>query len=85
MKTRLAESIIARFGPARDQRADWLAHPERVAEVRAAAAARAKATARRVLDRAVPPAGSGEFPDHQDLEVFHAHQRIRTVDPRRVA
>ena len=30
--------------PARERRADWLAHPERVAEVRAAAAARAKAT-----------------------------------------
>ena len=38
VKTRLAEAMIARFGPAREQRAEWLAHPERVAEVRAAAA-----------------------------------------------
>jgi tryptophanyl-tRNA synthetase len=52
VKTRLAEAMIARFAPARDERALWLAHPERVAEVRAAAAARAKATARAVLDRA---------------------------------
>jgi tryptophanyl-tRNA synthetase len=52
VKTRLAEAMIAQFAPARDQRADWLAHPERVAQVRAAAAARAKAIARIVLDRA---------------------------------
>ena len=31
VKTRLAEAMIARFGEAREQRADWLAHPERVA------------------------------------------------------
>jgi tryptophanyl-tRNA synthetase len=52
VKTRLAEAMIARFAPARERRAEWLAHPERVAEVRAAAAARARATARVVLDRA---------------------------------
>jgi tryptophanyl-tRNA synthetase len=52
VKTRLAEAMIDRFGPARQQRAEWLAHPARVAEVRAAGAARAKATARTVLDRA---------------------------------
>ena len=52
VKTRLAEAMIARFGPARERRAEWLAHPERVAEVRAAAAERARATARVVLDRA---------------------------------
>jgi tryptophanyl-tRNA synthetase len=52
VKTRLAEAMIARFAPAREERAVWLAHPGRVAEVRAAAAARAKATARAVLDRA---------------------------------
>jgi tryptophanyl-tRNA synthetase len=52
VKSRLAEAMIARFGPAQEQRALWLAHPERVAEVRAAAAARAKAAARIVLDRA---------------------------------
>ena len=59
VKTRLAEAIIARFGPAREQRADWLAHPERVAEVRAAAAARARSTARVVLDRARAACGVG--------------------------
>jgi tryptophanyl-tRNA synthetase len=59
VKTRLAESIIARFAPARDQRADWLAHPERVTAVRAAGAARAKAAARRVLDRARAACGVG--------------------------
>ena len=59
VKTRLAEAIIARFAPARELRADWLAHPERVAEVRAAAAARAKATARVVLDRARAACGVG--------------------------
>src|SRR4051794_7367704 len=52
MKNRLAEAIIERFAAARQQRADWVAHPERVAEVRAAAAARARAAARIVLDRA---------------------------------
>jgi tryptophanyl-tRNA synthetase len=52
VKSRLAEAMIARFAPAREQRAEWLAHPERVAEVRAAAAERARATARVVLDRA---------------------------------
>src|SRR5262249_42220827 len=49
VKTRLAEAMINRFGPARERRADWLAHPARVAEVRSAGAARAKATARIVL------------------------------------
>ncbi len=52
VKSRLAEAMIARFAPAREQRAEWLAHPERVAEVRSAAAERARATARVVLDRA---------------------------------
>jgi tryptophanyl-tRNA synthetase len=52
MKNRLGEAIVQRFAPAREQRVEWAAHPERVAEVRAAAAARARATARAVLDRA---------------------------------
>jgi tryptophanyl-tRNA synthetase len=52
MKTRLGEAIVARFAPTRERRADWLAHPDRVAEVRAAAAERARKTARVVLDRA---------------------------------
>ncbi len=52
MKKRLAEVIIAAFGPARERRADWAAHPERVAQVRAAGAERARKAARVVLDRA---------------------------------
>ena len=52
MKTRLADAIIATFAPAASDRAEWVAHPARVAEVRAAAAERARKTARIVLDRA---------------------------------
>ncbi len=52
MKTRLAEHIIAAFATPRELRADWIAHPARVAEVRAAAGARARRAARSVLDRA---------------------------------
>jgi tryptophanyl-tRNA synthetase len=59
VKTRLAEAMIAQFAPARERRAEWLAHPERVAEVRAAAAGRARATARVVLGRARAACGVG--------------------------
>lgn len=52
MKTRLAEVMIEHFTPARERRADWVAHPARVAEFRAAAAERARATARIILERA---------------------------------
>jgi tryptophanyl-tRNA synthetase len=52
MKGRLAELIIATFATPRQRRAEWLAHPARVAEVRAAAAARARRAARSILDRA---------------------------------
>jgi tryptophanyl-tRNA synthetase len=52
VKTRLAEHIAARFAEPRERRAEWVAHPEKVAEVRALAAERAKQTARVVLDRA---------------------------------
>ncbi|HEV3167321.1 MAG TPA: tryptophan--tRNA ligase [Isosphaeraceae bacterium] len=52
IKVRLAELITAHFAAARDKRAEWVAHPERVAELRAAAADRAKKQARIVLDRA---------------------------------
>jgi tryptophanyl-tRNA synthetase len=52
VKSRLAEHIIAYFAPARARRADWVAHPERVADVRATAASRARRAARAVLDRA---------------------------------
>jgi tryptophanyl-tRNA synthetase len=57
VKSRLAEHIIAYFSPARARRADWVAHPDRVAEVRAAAAARARRAARTVLDRARAASG----------------------------
>jgi tryptophanyl-tRNA synthetase len=52
VKVRLAELIAAHFAGARERRAEWVAHPERVAEVRAAAAERARKAARVVLDRA---------------------------------
>ena len=59
VKTRLAEHITARFAEARERRAEWVANPERVKEVRAAAAERAKKTARVVLDRARAACGVG--------------------------
>jgi tryptophanyl-tRNA synthetase len=59
VKTRMGEAMISRFAAAREQRAEWLAHPERVAEVRAAGAAKAKTTARVVLDRARAACGVG--------------------------
>jgi tryptophanyl-tRNA synthetase len=52
VKSRLAEHIIAYFAPARERRAEWAARPERVAEVRAAAADRARRAACAVLNRA---------------------------------
>jgi tryptophanyl-tRNA synthetase len=52
MKTRLGEAIVQRFAPAREQRAEWVAHPERVAEVRASGAERARSAARKILERA---------------------------------
>src|SRR3954452_3044197 len=52
MKTRLADHIIAAFAAPRERRAEWVAHPARVAEVRAVAAERARRTARIVLERA---------------------------------
>jgi tryptophanyl-tRNA synthetase len=52
MKTRLAEHIINAFATPRERRAEWVAHPARVAEVRAAGAERARRAARVVLDRA---------------------------------
>jgi tryptophanyl-tRNA synthetase len=59
VKTRLGEAMISRFASAREHRAEWLAHPERVAEVRAAGAAKAKTTARVILDRARAACGVG--------------------------
>jgi len=59
VKTRLADAMVAHFEPARQRRQEWLAHPERVAEVRAAGAERARKTARIVLDRARNACGLG--------------------------
>jgi tryptophanyl-tRNA synthetase len=59
VKTRLAEAMIARFASAREQRADWLAHPERVAQVCAAGASHARKTAHVVLERAGVACGVG--------------------------
>lgn len=59
MKTRLAEAIVLHFAAPRERRAEWVAHPARVAEVRAAAAERARRAARTVLDRARAASGVG--------------------------
>jgi tryptophanyl-tRNA synthetase len=60
VKTRLAEAIIAAFAPARERRAELVAHPERIEQVRSAAAAKAKGEARVVLDRAREACGIGK-------------------------
>jgi tryptophanyl-tRNA synthetase len=52
LKVRLADRIATFFALARERRAEWVAHPQRVGEVRAAGAERARKTARVVLDRA---------------------------------
>ena len=59
VKTRLAELIAAEFAGARERRAEWVAHPGKVAEVRALAAEKARKTARAVLDRARAACGVG--------------------------
>jgi tryptophanyl-tRNA synthetase len=51
MKSRLAELIIAFFAEPRGKRAELVAHPERIVELRRAAAERARKSARAVLDR----------------------------------
>ncbi len=59
IKARLADAIIATFAPARERRAEWVAHPEKVAEVRAEAAEHARKTAKVVLNRAREACGVG--------------------------
>jgi tryptophanyl-tRNA synthetase len=59
VKTRLAEAIVAAFAPSRERRAELVAHPERVEEVRRSGAERARKTARVVLDRAREACGVG--------------------------
>lgn len=61
VKKRLAEQISLHFAEARERRAEWLAHPERVAAVRSAAAERARAQARLVLERARVACGVNMF------------------------
>ncbi len=52
VKTRLAEHIAARFAEPRERRAELVANPAKVQEIRRAAAEKAKRAARIVLDRA---------------------------------
>jgi tryptophanyl-tRNA synthetase len=59
VKKRLALHMAEYFAEARERRAHWLAHPERVAEVRAAAAERARKAARPVLQKARQACGVG--------------------------
>jgi tryptophanyl-tRNA synthetase len=59
MKSRLGDAIVQRFAAARQQRAEWVAHPQRVAEVRAAGAEQARVSARKILDRARAACGVG--------------------------
>jgi tryptophanyl-tRNA synthetase len=61
VKTRLADAIIATFAGAREKRAELVANPQRVEDVRQAAAARARKSAREVLDRAREASGIGKF------------------------
>jgi tryptophanyl-tRNA synthetase len=60
VKTRLAEAIIAAFAPARERRAELVAHPDRIEQVRSAAALKARGEARAVLDRAREACGIGK-------------------------
>jgi tryptophanyl-tRNA synthetase len=59
VKTRLAEHIVARFAEPRERRAELVANPAKVQEVRQAAAEKAKKAARIVLDRARAACGVG--------------------------
>ena len=59
MKTRLADAIVSTFADARARRASLVADPARLSSIRSAAALRARATARVVLDRARAACGVG--------------------------
>ena len=59
VKTRLAEHITARFAEPRERRAELVANPSKVLEIRQAAAERARTAARVVLDRARAACGVG--------------------------
>ena len=57
MKNPAGRGIIDRFARAREQRAEWAAHPERVAEVRAAAQPAPCYGPQSPRPRPAPPAG----------------------------
>ena len=59
VKTRLAEHITTRFAEPRERRAELVANPSKVEEIRKAAAERARKAARVVLDRARHACGVG--------------------------
>lgn len=59
VKKMLGEALVETFAEPRERRAEWVAHPERVAEVRAAGAEKARAEARKVLDKARAACGLG--------------------------
>jgi tryptophanyl-tRNA synthetase len=59
VKTRLAEHIAARFAEPRERRAELVANPEKVRDIRQAAAEKARKAARIVLDRARNACGVG--------------------------
>jgi tryptophanyl-tRNA synthetase len=59
VKTRLAEQISNRFAEPRERRAELVANPSKVLEIRQAAADRARKAARIVLDRARNACGVG--------------------------
>jgi len=59
VKTRLGEALVERFAEPRERRAEWVAHPDRVAKVRAMGAEKARATARKILEKARVACGVG--------------------------
>ena len=62
VKKRLADEAEAFFAPARERRAELDAHPERVTEVLADGARRARRKARQVLDRVQQACGLNYAP-----------------------
>ena len=69
VKTRLAEAMIARFGPARELRAEWLAHPS--ASPRSAPP-RPSGPARRLASCSTAPAGPAAWREGSRRSACHA-------------
>ena len=67
IKGTLGDLIVARFAEAREKRAELVAHPERVAEVRSAGAERARGCARRSSARARRAGLIEESPSERDF------------------